>query len=72
MKQVYESESEGSNRKGRPLGRWKDRMEECLGERGINGRGVLEQARKDCRNRERWGGKFPQEARHQSYRSIDR
>ncbi len=25
-----------------------------LGERGINGRGVLEQARKECRDRKRW------------------
>ncbi len=35
-KKVYESESEGPNRRGRPLGRWKYRMEEYLGERGIN------------------------------------
>ncbi len=42
---VYESELEGPNRRGRPLGRWKDRVEEHLGERGINGRGVLEQVR---------------------------
>ncbi len=36
---VYESKFEGPNRKGRPLGIWKDRVE-CLGERGINGRGT--------------------------------
>ncbi len=30
---VYESELEGHNRRGRPLGRWKDRVEEYLGER---------------------------------------
>ncbi len=40
---VYESELKGPNRRGRPLGRWKDRVEEYLGERSINGRGVLEQ-----------------------------
>ncbi len=37
---VYESKLEGPNRRGRPLGRWKDRVEEYLGERGVNGRGV--------------------------------
>ncbi len=40
---MYESELKGPNRRGRPLGRWKDRVEEYLGERGINGRGVLKQ-----------------------------
>ncbi len=42
IKKVYEIELEGPNRRGRPLGRWKDKVEEYLGERGINGRGVLE------------------------------
>ncbi len=32
---MYESELEGPNRRGRLLGRWKDRVEEYLGERGI-------------------------------------
>ncbi len=41
---VIESEFEGTNRRGRPLGRWKDRVEECLG--------VLEEARRECRDRE--------------------
>ncbi len=31
--EAYESESEGPNRRGRLLGRWKDRMEEYLRER---------------------------------------
>ncbi len=35
-KTVYEGESEGPNRRGRPLGRWKDRMEEYLVETDIN------------------------------------
>ncbi len=30
---VHESESEGPNGRGRPLGRWKNRVEEYLGER---------------------------------------
>ncbi len=53
---MYESEPEGptSKRRGRPLGGWKDRMKEYLGERGINGRGGLEQAGRKCWDRERW------------------
>ncbi len=38
MKKVYESELEDSNRGGKPLGRWKDRVEEYLGEKGMNAR----------------------------------
>ncbi len=41
VKKVYESELEGLNRRGRPFGRCKDRVEEYLGERGINGREVF-------------------------------
>ncbi len=51
MKKVYESVLEGPNRRGRPLGKWKDRVE-YLQERGINRRGVLEQARRECWDRE--------------------
>ncbi len=51
---VNENEFEGTNRRGISLGRWKDRVKECLGERGRNGRGVLEEARRECRDRERW------------------
>ncbi len=32
VKKVYESKLKGSNRRGRPLGRWKDRVEEYPGE----------------------------------------
>ncbi len=32
---VYESESEGPDRKGKPLGRWKDRVEQYLAEREV-------------------------------------
>ncbi len=43
---VCESEAEGLNMKGRPLGRWKNRVKENLSKRScISGRGVLEQAR---------------------------
>ncbi len=32
---VYESELKGPKRRGRPLGRWKDRVQEYLGEREV-------------------------------------
>ncbi len=32
---VYESKFEGPCRRGRPLGSWKDRVEEYLGEREV-------------------------------------
>ncbi len=51
---VYESELEGPNKRGRPLGRWRDRATVYLEEKGINGRGVLEPARRECWDRERW------------------
>ncbi len=54
VKKVYYSKLEGPNRKGRPLGRWKDRVEYFLGERSINGRGVLTEAKRECWDRERW------------------
>ncbi len=37
VKKVYVSETEGPNRRGRPLGRWKDRVKECMSERGATG-----------------------------------
>ncbi len=75
MVKVHESKLEGPNRRGSPLGRWKDGVEEYLGERGINGR-VLKQARRECWDRERWRlfcrghpeGMFLEGVRHQSYR----
>ncbi len=44
VKKVYDSELKGPNRRGRPLGKWKDRVEEYLGEKGINGRGGMQLA----------------------------
>ncbi len=35
------------NRRGRPLGKMKDRVEEYLGEGDISGREVLQQARRE-------------------------
>ncbi len=37
VKKVYLSSVEGPNRKGRPLGRWEDRVKEYVSERGIRG-----------------------------------
>ncbi len=50
---VYLSNVEGPNRRGRPLGRWEDRVKEYLSERGVRGNG-LEWARMECMDRERW------------------
>ncbi len=53
VKKVYMSSAEGTNRKGRPLGRWKDRVKEYASERGVRGNG-LEWARRECMDRKRW------------------
>ncbi len=49
---VYRSSVEGPNRRGRPLGRWEDRVKEYVDERGARGNG-LEWARRECMERER-------------------
>ncbi len=53
VKKVYINSGEGTNRRGRPLVRWKDRVKEYVNERGVRGRG-LEWARRECIDRERW------------------
>ncbi len=53
VKKVYMSESEGPNSRGRPLGRWRDRVKEYMYERGATGGGELDQARRECLDRER-------------------
>ncbi len=53
VKKVYLSSDEGMNRRGRPLGRWKDRVKEYMSEREVRGNG-LEWARRECVERERW------------------
>ncbi len=35
VKKVYRSSVEGPNRKGRPLGRWEDKVKEYVRERGV-------------------------------------
>ena len=54
VKKVYVSDLEGSNQRGRPLGRWRDRVKEYMCERGDSRGGGLERARRDCLDRERW------------------
>ncbi len=53
VKKVYLGSVEGMNRKGRPLGRWKDRVKKYVSERGVRENG-LEWARRECMDRERW------------------
>ncbi len=50
---VYLSSVEGPNRRGRPLGRWEDRVKEHMSERGVRENG-LEWARRECMDWERW------------------
>ncbi len=50
---VCRSSVEGTNRRGRPLGRWEDRVKEYVSERGVRGNG-LEWARREPMDRERW------------------
>ncbi len=51
MRKVYWNSVEGPNRRGRPLGRWEDKVKEYVSERGMRGNG-LEWARKECMDRE--------------------
>ncbi len=53
VEKVYLSSVEGPNRRGRPLGRWEDRMKEYMSERGVRGNG-LEWATRECMDRKRW------------------
>ncbi len=54
VKKVYVSESVGPNSRGRPPGRWRGRVKEYMCERGASRRGGLDQARRECLDRERW------------------
>ncbi len=51
VKRVYLSRAEGTNRRGRPLGRWEDRVKEYVSESGVRGNG-LECTRRECMDRE--------------------
>ncbi len=51
---MYVSEREGGNIRGRPLVRWKDRVQKYARERGERSLRNFDQARRECRDRERW------------------
>ncbi len=53
VKKVYLSSVEGPKRRGRPVGRWEDRVKEYVSERGERRNG-LGWARRECMDRERW------------------
>ncbi len=40
VKTVYLSNAEGTNKRGRPLGRWEDRVKEYVSEREVRGNGL--------------------------------
>ncbi len=52
VKRVYLSSVEGTTRRGRPLGKWEDRVKEYVSEKGVRGNG-LEWAIRECMDRER-------------------
>ncbi len=51
-KRVYVSEIEGGNARGRPPVKWRDRVQEYVGERGERSLRNFEQARKECLDRD--------------------
>ncbi len=53
VKKVHWSSVEGPNKRGRPLGRWENRVKEYVSEMGVRGN-ELEWARRECMDRERW------------------
>ena len=48
---TYLSESEGPDRRGRPLRRWNDGVKEYKSDRGTGGEEGLEQVRRECLGR---------------------
>ncbi len=52
-RRVYVSEIEGGNVRGRPPVKWRDRVLEYVRERGGGSLRNLEQARRECQDRER-------------------
>ncbi len=69
VNKVYLSSVEGTNRRGRLLVRWEDRVREYVNERGERGN-ALDWARRECMDRERWRSfcrGHPLEGRRQRY-----
>ncbi len=54
VKKVYMSESVGPSSRGRPHWRWRDRVKQYMCERGASRDGGLDQAKRECLDRERW------------------
>ncbi len=65
-KMVCLSSVEGPNRRGKPLGRWDNKVKKYVGERGVRGNG-LKCARRECMDRERWRSVCVDGARRRSY-----
>ncbi len=53
-RRVYVSYMEEENVRRRPPVKWRNRVQEYVRERGKGSLRNLEQARKECQNRERW------------------
>ncbi len=53
-RRVYLSGVEGENVRGRPSLKWRDMVQEYVRERGEGSLRNLEQARRECKDRERW------------------
>ncbi len=54
IRRVYMSEIEGGNVRGRSPVKWRDRVQEYVRERGERSLRNLEEARRECQDRERW------------------
>ncbi len=55
VKKMFLSSVEGSNKRGRPLGRWEDKVKEYVSEMGVRvRRNRLEWAKRECMDKERW------------------
>ncbi len=53
-RRVYMSEIEGGNVRGQPPVKWRGRVQEFVRERGEGSLRNLEQAERECQDRERW------------------
>ncbi len=71
VKKVYLNSVEGTNRRGKPLVRWENRVREYVNERGMRGN-ALDWARRECMDRERWKSISPYPSwRERGIRAID-
>ncbi len=54
VEKVNVSEIEYPSTRGRPLGKWKDRVKEYMCERGASKGGEIEKGKRECVDRKRW------------------